>query len=145
MSDEFCPAYATAERSGGRAMRHVPERVESVRLLRGQAIPPKAFGNWRTKKVEPQPPPGKVPYRRGDLSHALSLSLSRGLSHDLPVSAPLSHPRAATSTTLAVELITTPRGPEPCAKNGRLPVPSPPSAVRAFGARSMIGYASCQF
>jgi len=42
----------------------------------------KAFGNWRAKfKAEPQPPPRKLLYRRGGLSHRLSHTLSHSLSH----------------------------------------------------------------
>jgi Transposase len=42
----------------------------------------KAFGNWRAKfKAESQPPPRKLLYRRGGLSHTLSHSLSHALSH----------------------------------------------------------------
>jgi hypothetical protein len=50
-----------------------------------QAIPLKAFGNWRAKfKAEPQLPTRKLLYRRGGLSHTLSHSLKSPLkSHDL--------------------------------------------------------------
>jgi Transposase len=42
----------------------------------------KAFGNWRAKfKAEPQPPPRKLLYRRGGLSHRLSHTLGHSLSH----------------------------------------------------------------
>jgi len=42
----------------------------------------KAFGNWRAKfKAEPQPPPRKLLYRRGGLSHRLSHTVSHSLSH----------------------------------------------------------------
>src|SRR5271167_1921487 len=45
-------------------------------------IPLKAFGNWRAKfKAEPQPETPRLLYRRGDLSHRLSHSLSRRFSH----------------------------------------------------------------
>ena len=45
-----------------------------------RGIPLKAFGNWRAKcKAEPQPPLGKLLYRRGGLSHTLSHSLSHRL------------------------------------------------------------------
>ena len=41
-----------------------------------QGIPLKASGNWRAKfKAEPEPPVGKLLYRRRGLSHALSHSL----------------------------------------------------------------------
>ena len=57
-----------------------------------QGIPLKAFGNWRARfKAEPQPPAGKLLYRRGGLSHRLSHSLSHRLSHmtnGSPVTAP---------------------------------------------------------
>jgi hypothetical protein len=47
-----------------------------------EGIPPKAFGNWRTKfKAEPQPPERKLLYRRRGLSHPLSPPLSHPLSH----------------------------------------------------------------
>jgi Transposase len=47
-----------------------------------QGLPLKAFGNWRAKfKAEPQPPPRKLLYRRGGLSHTLSHSPSHTLSH----------------------------------------------------------------
>ena len=47
-----------------------------------QGIPLKAFGNWRAKfKAEPQPPPRKLLYRRGGLSHTLNHSPSHTLSH----------------------------------------------------------------
>lgn len=47
-----------------------------------QGIPLKAFGNWRAKfKAEPQPPTGKLLYRRGDLSRSVGHSLSHSLSH----------------------------------------------------------------
>ena len=47
-----------------------------------RGIPLKAFGNWRAKfKAEPQPPLGKLLYRRGGLSHTLSHSLSHSPSH----------------------------------------------------------------
>src|SRR5258708_5162657 len=46
-------------------------------------VPLKAVGNWRGKfKTEPQTPARKVLYRRR------SLSLSHGLSHDLPIVPP---------------------------------------------------------
>src|SRR6516165_10182724 len=42
----------------------------------------KAFGNWRAKfKAESQPPPRKLLYRRGGLSHRLSHALSHSVSH----------------------------------------------------------------
>ena len=42
----------------------------------------KAFGNWRAKfKAESQPPPRKLLYRRGGLSHRLSHTLGHSLSH----------------------------------------------------------------
>jgi hypothetical protein len=45
-------------------------------------IPLKAFGNWRAKfKAEPQPPVGKLLYRRRGLSHTLSHSVSQSLGH----------------------------------------------------------------
>jgi len=45
-------------------------------------LPLKAFGNWRAKfKAEPKPPPPKLLYRRGGLSHRLSHSLSHSVSH----------------------------------------------------------------
>jgi hypothetical protein len=40
-----------------------------------QSIPLRAFGNWRAK-AEPEPPQGKLLYRRGGLSHPLSHTLS---------------------------------------------------------------------
>jgi hypothetical protein len=47
-----------------------------------QGLSLKAFGNWRAKfKAEPQPPPRKLLYRRGGLSHTLSHSPSHTLSH----------------------------------------------------------------
>ena len=47
-----------------------------------QGIPLKAFGNWRAKfNAEPQPPAGKLLYRRGGLSHSLSHGPSHRLSH----------------------------------------------------------------
>ena len=47
-----------------------------------QGISLKAFGNWRAKfKAEPQPPPRKLLYRRGGLSHILSHIVSHRLSH----------------------------------------------------------------
>ncbi len=47
-----------------------------------QGLSLKAFGNWRTKfKAEPQPPAGKLLYRRGGVSHTLSHSLSHTPSH----------------------------------------------------------------
>ncbi|MEQ8697253.1 MAG: transposase, partial [Bauldia litoralis] len=47
-----------------------------------QAIPLKAFGNWRAKfKAEPQPEPRKLLYRRGGLSHSLNHTPSHTLSH----------------------------------------------------------------
>ena len=56
-------------------------------------VPLKAFGNWRARfKAEPQPPVGKLLYRRGVLSHALSQGLSHGPSHDLSVSGPIVPP-----------------------------------------------------
>ena len=45
-----------------------------------QAIPLKAFGNWRAMfKAEPQPPERKLLYRRRGLSHSLSHTLSHPL------------------------------------------------------------------
>jgi Transposase len=56
-------------------------------------VPLKAFGNWRARfKAEPQPPVGKLLYRRGVLSHALSQGLSHAPSHDLSVSGPIVPP-----------------------------------------------------
>ncbi len=47
-----------------------------------QGIPLKAFGHWRAKfKAAPQPPPRKLLYRRGGLSHTLSHGLSHSVSH----------------------------------------------------------------
>lgn len=44
--------------------------------------PLKAFGNWRARfKAEPQPPVGKLLYRRHGLSHTPSHSVSQSLSH----------------------------------------------------------------
>jgi hypothetical protein len=55
-----------------------------------QAIPLKAFGNWRAKfKAEPQLPTRKLLYRRGGLSHTLSHSLSHPLSHMTYPSSPM--------------------------------------------------------
>ena len=50
------------------------KRFESAReYCEAQGISLKAFGNWRAKfKAEPQPPPRKLLYRRGGLSHRLS-------------------------------------------------------------------------
>src|SRR3984893_184444 len=61
-------------------------------------IPLKAFGNWRARfKAEPQPPARKVLYRRGVVSHGLSHSLGRRLSHDLPVPGPIVRPARGSS------------------------------------------------
>ena len=47
-----------------------------------QGLSLKAFGNWRAKfKAEPQPPPRKLLYRRGGLSHRLGHTLSHSVSH----------------------------------------------------------------
>jgi transposase-like protein len=47
-----------------------------------QGLSLKAFGNWRAKfKAEPQPPPRKLLYRRGGLSHRVSHTVSHRLSH----------------------------------------------------------------
>src|SRR2546428_7080935 len=47
-----------------------------------QGLSLKAFGNWRAKfKAEPQPPPRKLLYRRGGVSHRLSHTLSHTPSH----------------------------------------------------------------
>jgi hypothetical protein len=55
-------------------------------------IPLKAFGNWRAKfKAEPQPPVGKLLYRRRGLSHTLSHSVSHSLSH-MTYGSPMSGP-----------------------------------------------------
>src|SRR5881227_3050721 len=54
-----------------------------------QGLPLKAFGNWRAKfKAEPQPPPRKLLYRRGGLSHTLSHSPSHTLWSERPVVPP---------------------------------------------------------
>ena len=47
-----------------------------------EGIPLKAFGNWRVIfKAEPQPPKGKLLYRRRGLSYSLSPPLGHHLSH----------------------------------------------------------------
>jgi hypothetical protein len=55
-----------------------------------EGLPLKAFGNWRAKfKAEPQALARKLLYRRGDVSHRLSQTLSHTLSHvTYPSSAP---------------------------------------------------------
>jgi hypothetical protein len=73
MSDKF----RTRERYGAAFWRAHHEAWRQSALnqreyYEAQGIPLKAFGNWRAKfKAEPQPPVGKLLYRRRGLSRAL--------------------------------------------------------------------------
>jgi transposase-like protein len=91
----FCKSEEEQMADGGRSRERYSESFwrahrESWRqsdlnqreYCEAQGLSLKAFGNWRAKfKAEPQPPPRKLLYRRGALSHRPGHTLNHSLDH----------------------------------------------------------------